>query len=73
MDEVKEISNTYEQEIARDMTASQELIKKIKSLNKGESEKLNLMMASEYERKYRSLGIKMIQDYIKQIKDDKNG
>ena len=68
MDETKEISNTYEQGVLRDLTASQGLIKEIKSLTRAELEKLNLIMVSEYERKYRSLGIKMIQDYIKQIK-----
>ena len=68
MNDVKEISNTYEQEMVKDLTASQGLIKEIKSLTKAELEKLSSMMAAEYERKYRSLGIKMIQDYIKQIK-----
>jgi len=69
--EVKDITNTYEQEIKRDMTASKKGISIIDGLTGEESKRVLKSYYSKEEQRLRSLALKQLEDIVKQIKGEK--
>jgi len=63
-----DLTNTYEQEIIRDMTASKKGIAIIDGLNETELRRALKEYYAKEEQKLRSLALKQLEDIVKQIK-----
>ena len=63
-----DLTNTYEQEIIRDMTASKKGIAIIDELNETELRRALKEYYAKEEQKLRSLALKQLEDIVKQIK-----
>lgn len=66
-----DLTNTYEQEIKRDMTASKKGIAIIDGLNEQELRRALKEYYAKEEQKLRSLALKQLEDIVTQIKGTK--